>query len=357
VAELKKLRVVNFRNIKKQEIEFKGKNICFWGNNAQGKTNLLESIYLMANLRSFRNGLPEDWINMAEQATSVYGDFTNNQSGFDIKILLDKTKKEYFLNEKKTKSLKDIMENLRIIAYSPTSYEIITGSESFRRSFFDKVCFALDPSYLTDLVYYNKTLLNRNTALKNKKNFTLWDDVIAKVTVKISEKRKLAGSQIETYVKQLFSVFFEDVQDIEIKYKNNTGFSYKEVMENLEKSSKKDISYGYTNVGSHRDVYEIKLKGTNAKKIVSTGQAKLLSFLLKLAKSRLIKKEGNVNPIFLFDDVNAFLDIDRFKKLIEMLAQEQMQVFFTSVDKNILKNYAEDIQLINVEDGVAHYDR
>lgn len=333
-------------------MSFNSSMVCFYGDNAQGKTNIVEAISLLANSKSFRNISLSDLLKFNEKNSFVNGTFNDVDGVFDVSYSFDKEKKTYKLNYNNLSSIKEIYDKLRIVAYTPASYLIVLGNENERRLFFDRVAFSIEKGHLDNLINYNKIIKNRNVMIKQNKKFFILDEMLAGLNEKIILARIMAVNEIERTIQNLFSNFFNEVKSLKIKYRSTCGYTKNEILDNFKKNKEKDICCLCTTLGVHRDIFDIKMNDISAKKIISTGQNKLLSLLLKLAKLEIIKKYSGISPIFIFDDAGAFLDKDRFLKLADYIKEIRVQIFFTSVDKSLFESDLFDsVQMLKVEKG------
>jgi DNA replication and repair protein RecF len=352
VTKIRQLNIKNFRNIEEALIDIKSPLVCFHGQNAQGKTNILEAVYLVSNPRSFRAGTNSDYIKIGSEGCSVFMNVDDDIGEYRAGIKIVKDKKEVYINSKKVKSIKALIKDLKIIAYVPNSYELVLGDDAERRKFIDKFCFYMDQEHMDDLVYYNNALKNRNAALKKKKDYSLWDELMAEKGERIISRRMKELSLIDTYIQDTFKIFFNDTTGVNIKYRPSGGISKKELLLKLKDSRDLDEQRGFTGSGPHRDKLDIIYLNNDAKKFVSTGQAKLIALLLKIAKARAIKSIFGKAPVFLYDDVNAFLDEKRLSQLIEIIKEEDMQILSSSVDNNLFRRlFSDSVQFITVREG------
>jgi len=241
---------------------------------------------------------------------------------------------------------------LRIVSYNPSSYELILGDDSERRRFFDKVVYSMDARHLEDVVYYNKALKNRNATLRQRGKYRIWDDIISKVGERIITNRMKAIDLMQSYFDEAFGLFFGEHSQVSFNYRPSAGYTENEIRTKLFADEKIDENKGVTNSGPHRDKVEIYLDGKDAKRVVSTGQAKLVAFLFKIAKTRFIKNFSKKQPIFLYDDVSAFLDEQRLCQLVEIIKKEDVQIISTSVDNNLFRKlFSDSVQFITVREG------
>ena len=355
---IESVSINKFRNVKELKINFNSLNVCFYGNNAVGKTNIIEAIYLLANSKSFRYCQLSDLINYKNKKASVESVIVNNDLGkFNLEYKLNKDKKNYKLNSNVVNSIKDIYSRLRIVSYTPSSYQIILGSENQRRVYFDRVAFSIDSKHLNNLIYYNKLIKNRNLLIRQNNTLYIYDELIAEISEQIIKLRTKASEYVQNHCSENFISYFNNIKTLNIKYKTTSGVNKTEILDNLLKNRKKDMNYLCTCSGVHRDYFEIKVDDVSVKKYFSTGQSKLLSLLFKLAKIQIIYKYSKIKPVFMFDDAGTFLDKDRFLQVVDNIKEIKSQIFFTSTDISLFEgNLFDSVQLLKVEKGEVIYE-
>lgn len=352
MAELKSLRIQDFRNIEEAELDIKAPFVCFYGDNAQGKTNILEAIYLTANLRSFRSGNHPEWIRSGSKYSHVSALIKDELSTYKIGYHLSRNERRYFIDTNKTAGLKDIITRIRIISYGPNSHELVLGDDGERRRFIDRVVYSIDQKHLDDLIIYNKALKNRNAAIKQNEQYHIWDHIIAKHGSRIVKKRIESINMIREYLVTTFGEFFANRHKIDLEYVPTAGIEESQILDKLIKTAKIDEDQRTTSSGIHRDRIQIYLDGYDAKKVVSTGQAKLISFIFKIAKLRFIREYSKRSPIFLYDDVSSFLDEKRLLQLIGIIKKEDSQIISTTVDNSLFRRlFSDSVQFITVREG------
>ena len=329
---IKKLTLNNFRNYDSQEIEF-GDNInIIFGNNAQGKTNIIEAIYLCAYGKSFRAKKDSDLINFNEKDAEVEVNFhkIDREAKISFKINNQKT---FFVNDIKQNKISDIIGKVNIIIFTPDDINIIKGGPQNRRKFFDMMISSLRPNYLHLLNTYNKALEQRNNYLKQIKNenksldlLDIWDEQLAELDYKIYEYRNNYVQKIYEKIKDIHNLITKSgnlTEELKIKY-ISTGNSKESFFENLIKSRKVDINRGFTGVGIHRDdiVFYINKKPVSV--FGSQGQQRTVVLSLKLAELKVVSEEIGDTPILLLDDFMSELDEKRRKVFLEKIRDNQV---------------------------------
>ena len=335
---IKKIKLENFRNYNYQEINFCDKINNIFGSNAQGKTNILEAIFICSLGKSFRTNNDKDLINIEKEFFNIEIDFKNKDRDGKIKLEF-KDKKDFFINDIKVKKISDILGKIYIVLFSPQDISILKNDPSKRRRFLNIMISQLRPIYVHNLNKYNKTLEQRNNYLKqikyeNKSQeiLDIWDEQLANLGLKIYSYRNDFINKLNNKIKKIH--FDTTKENIEIKYKTNINKNnYLEILEN---NRKKDIEKGYTSIGIHRDDFEIFIDNKNISVYGSQGQQRSSIISLKLAEAEVIYEEIEEYPIILLDDFMSELDKTRIKGFIENIKENQ--VIITSTEKIMLEN-------------------
>ena len=335
---LKKLQIKNFRNLQNVEITpVSGVNVIY-GQNASGKTSLLESIYYLSHLRSFRSKNINDIIQRDKEYLQLVSRITtkDNQE-IPLGVSRSKQKLEVRANKMPVKRVADIASLFPVISIHPDSYQLITGGPSERRSFIDWGVFHVEHSFFTAWQRYRVALNQRNAALKSKQDSSLcmlWDKELSQSADIIDSHRKTYILNLLPELELLVNKFFPD-QDIKFDYKR--GWRDDEDLESLLKANiQKDKFKGFTYYGPHRSDLVIKVDGYSAQDGISRGQQKSLVALLKLAQSIYYSKCSNLDCVLLYDDLSAELDSTRKELVLSVLADMKVQLFLTSIEANQL---------------------
>ena len=336
---IKKIKLENFRNYDFQEINFCDKINNIFGDNAQGKTNILEAIFVCSLGKSFRTNVDKELIKIDKNFSLVEIEFEKKDREGKIKLEINE-KKDFFINDIKVKKISDILGNIYIVLFSPQDITILKNDPSKRRRFLNIMISQLRPIYVHTLNKYNKTLEQRNNYLKqikyeNKSEeiLDIWDEQLANFGSKIYIYRKEFIEKINNKIKKIH--FNTTKEEIEIKYKSNIK-SEKKYLEELKNKRKVDIEKGYTSIGIHRDDFEIFINNKNISIYGSQGQQRSSIISLKLAEAEVIYEEIEEYPIILLDDFMSELDKNRIKGFVENIKENQ--VIITSTDKIMLEN-------------------
>ncbi len=352
---LKALRLYNFRNFKELDTNFDAGINIFYGDNAQGKTNLLESVFFLAGLRPLTNVPDADLIKHDTSAGYVRGIFNTRSRSVEREVAVYSDKRKIIKEEGIVKNKRsELSNNIATVFFSPDDLSLIKGEPSGRRRFIDSVIYHARPFYYKYLNGYYRVLSHRNTLLKSlKKNASNtvsldpWDEQLSEFGTQLIKERIKFIEKISAISVDFFSEFTGGVSRLSLKYACSIDCSRPDKIKQLFLKSLKehrntDIIRTYTTVGPHRDDIIFEIDGRDARFFGSQGQQRLMVLCLKFAQRHIIHIESGEYPILLLDDVMSELDSTR-RSLI--LKNESHQVFITTTDikfipDNILKKSA-----------------
>ena len=335
---IKKICLENFRNYEKQEINLNNNINVFYGNNAQGKTNILEALYYSAIGRSFRTHKDAELIKMEKDSAKINVFYEKNNKDNEIEIILNKNeKKNIKLNKIKVNKNSELLGNLNIVIFSPDDIIILKQAPSLRRKFLDILISQLKPNYVHVLSEYNKILEQRNALLKSKKieMIDIWNEQLASMAEKVYNYRKMYIDKLYEKMLKIHPMVTNNKENIKIVYK--TKFKNKEdFVKKLEENFNLDLYKGYTSIGPHRDDFEIYINDNLLNIYGSQGQHRTAILSLKIAEMEIFKDETLENPVLLLDDVTSELDLERIKLIFSKIMD--YQVFITCTDVGIIMN-------------------
>ena len=349
---IKRLKINNFRNYKNKEIIL-NKNInIFYGENAQGKTNIIEAIFLFGIGKSFRANKDLELIKFGEKNANLEIDYQKSDREGNIKINIG-NKKEIFINKIKIKKLSDLLGNIQTVIFTPDDINILKGGPDNRRKFLDIMISQLRPKYMFTYNLYKKTIEERNNYLKkiklenaNEELLEIWDEKLIKYGKIISEYRKEFIEKIKNKIKNIHNNITGNKEEIKIEYITDC-LDEKKYKEILKTRRKLDIIKGYTTRGIHRDDFQIFINNILVNVYGSQGQHRTAVLSLKISELQVINDEIGENPILLLDDFMSELDEKRRNNFMENI--KDTQVIITCTDKLILNDI--DAKIFNVVNG------
>ena len=338
---IKDIKLINFRNYNCQKIKLHENINVFYGQNAQVKTNIIESIFMSSIGKSFRTNKEKELIKFNEEKAMVEINFQKTDRDGNIKIEIGE-KKQVYLNGIKLKKLSELLGNINIVIFTPDDINILKGGPQNRRRFLDIMISQLRPNYMHILNLYIKTMEQRNNYLRQIKEehkdenlLEIWDEKLAEYAIKIYEYRK---EFIEKIIKKL-DIIHKNItngeEQIELEYVTECD-SKEKYLKLLKERRKLDIIKGFTTKGVHRDDFMIYINKKDIKIFGSQGQNRTAMLSLKLAELQVIYDEIGEYPILLLDDFMSELDKTRRKNFLENI--EGTQVIITGTEKLDIEN-------------------
>ena len=338
---IKKIKIKNFRNYNEQEINLEKNINIFYGQNAQGKTNIIEAIFLCSLGKSFRAKKDNEMIKINERNSLIEIEYEKSDRDGKIKIELG-NKKNIYINGIKIKKLSELLGNLNIVIFTPDDISILKGGPENRRKFLDIMISQLRPNYMHILSLYVNTIKQRNNYLKqikeenkDEKLLEIWDEKLADYAIKICEYREEFINKIINKIKIIHKNITNNKEEIKLEYitecKNREKY-----LQLLKERRKLDIIKGFTTKGVHRDDFVIYINNKEINIYGSQGQNRTAMLSLKLAELQVINDEIGEYPILLLDDFMSELDKIRRKNFLENI--ENTQVIITGTEKLDIEN-------------------
>ena len=369
---VKNIRLSNFRNYDNLSAEFENNINIFYGNNAQGKTNLLEAMFLCAFGRSHRPAKDNELVEFGGQGYTVSAEIEGAYGSPTIDISSQKgEKKSIRLNGIPVKKLGEMMGTLRIVMFAPEDLLMIKEGPGERRKFLDMSISQIKPTYFYDLQKYLKVLEQRNNLLRemveNPKlsdTLCIWDSALTESGARIIAARDAFIKRLSGNALARHSALTEDGENLEMRYLPSIRAENMEDIDEirdlfnklLERSRDREQKMGATLSGPQRDDFEVYVNGKDVKSFGSQGQQRAAVLSIKMAEIDIIKEETDEVPVLLLDDVMSELDKKRRDYLIKGISG--VQTFITTTDKRIFKNLKnKDISYYNVTEGILKKDK
>ena len=362
---LRKIKLVNFRNYKNFNIDFKKNINIIIGDNAQGKTNILESIYTLALTKSYRTTNDSNLIRLNQEKFMITGEIKDEKVFKKLSLELYKGNKVAKLNDNIVNKISDYIGNLYVILSSPDDLQMIKGSPADRRNFLNIEISQLSSNYIKKYNEFNKILKMRNDYLKLLFTNSLGDynylDILTSNLidreVDIYIERKNFIDKINENLTNIYKNI-TNIKDLKIVYETNVEFENFDVetikntlKDKYNRNQKREIAMGMTLYGPHRDDFTFTIEGNDIKIFGSQGQQKLAFIALKFSEIPIFEEKTATKPIILLDDIFSELDKTKKNKLIQYI-NDDYQVIITSNDtKDISKKILNDAYIIKIKDG------
>jgi len=344
---IKEFSLQNFRNYETLELKLSDGINVLVGENAAGKTNMLEALHLCGIGRSHRTHNMRELINFSSESSKISVDYVDKYREINnISVFLqDSGKKSIQLNGVSIKKIGELFGSLLIVMFSPEDLSVVKSSPGNRRRFMDIELCQLSAVYYYDLKQYYKALNQRNNLLKtikqNKNNrdmLFMWDEILVNHGIKIKRKREEFLQKVDTLSHEFYSKITGAKEKLSIKYKANvTEENFKS---KLESCMERDISIGSTSFGIHKDDIFFYINGNDLKIYGSQGQQRTAAVCLKLSEVEIVKEQKETTPVLLLDDVLSELDDNRQKWLFESV--KDLQTIVTCAERHkALENVAD----------------
>ncbi|MEJ2596348.1 MAG: DNA replication/repair protein RecF [bacterium] len=361
---LQQLVLTNFKNYSEADLEFSTKINCFIGNNATGKTNILDAIYYLSFCKSYFNAVDNQNIRHEADFFAVHGTYLNQDSGSNKVSCVQRRgmKKSFKFNKKEYDRLADHIGKIPLVMISPYDRDLINEGSEVRRKYIDGVISQFDHLYLSDLIDYNKALLQRNTLLKqfaerryfDEVSLQVWNEKINELGTRIFKARKKFLTDFNPLFEEFYRYLSDNGEKVEIIYESQLNISPLEQL--LRESVDKDLAVKYTTTGIHKDDLVFMINGYPVKKFGSQGQQKTFVVAVKLAQFEFTRRTKGFRPILLFDDIFDKLDDNRVQQIIHLVNEDNFgQVFITDTQRqrieSIFKGVEIDHKIFHVSDN------
>jgi len=360
---LEALRLQHFRNIEFAEVEPHPRFNIFWGQNGQGKTNLLEAIYLLSAVKSFRPQTNADLIQHGFDDALL--EARVDRGGYQRIVRLDISSrgKKVFLNNNPVRNLSDFFGTVNVVIFGPEDIQILKGSPSERRRFIDRAIFNAHPAYAVEMQSYEEVLKQRNAVLKDPRHdralLSIYDEQLIQYGADVIERRLDFIDHFQPVLAATFKSIFDESFEAEVTYDFHRAEEFdfdpqgsridheRTIDRALSITADEERDRGYTVIGPHRDDLATSLNGHDVKTFASQGQHRAFVLAMKIAEIRYLEERYRFAPILLLDDVSSELDRDRNRFLFDYLRQRtEGQVFITTTHRDY----------ILVEDDVVDFE-
>ncbi len=360
--QINNLKLLGFRNYREETIEFsEGQNLIF-GENAQGKTNLLESIFYLSCLKPFRGSRDADAIMREGEFAEIVGNFTAYRREVEVKCILSRTGRKLFVNGVQEKSPRNHIGLIKTVVFSPDDLQLIKEGPAHRRRYMNIALSQMLPAYIKALSEHNKLIESKRKILKDEQNRHKYYDYLDVLNEKLAKCAAYITYERGEFLKNVGSFASDAMEKISggkdkltvtyncdsaIKYHN---YRYNEnlILEHLKKRKDAELASGACLVGAHRDDFTVMVNGSSARDFGSQGQIRSCVLALKVAEHEIIEKDSGEAPILLLDDVLSELDPQRRSFLLNDV--KRGQTIITGCDPSMFSELREG-KIFTVSEG------
>ena len=358
---LKKLSILNYKNIAEATLELSPKMNCFIGRNGMGKTNVLDAVYYLSFCRSANNPIDSQVIRHDEPFCMIEGEYADEDSLLISCGMKRGMKKHFKRNKKEYKRLSEHIGLIPLVVVAPADTLLIEGSSEERRKLMDIVISQYDRSYIDALARYNNAHQQRNTLLKMEDQepdpllMQLWEEQMAEAGEQLYQKRKAFVDELVPVFQSYYERISGGSEQVGLHYVSHCQRG--PLLEVIQRDRAKDRAVGYSLHGVHRDDLEFTLGGHPMRREGSQGQNKTYVIALKLAQFDFLKRTASkTTPLLLLDDIFDKLDADRVEQIVRLVSSDSFgQIFITDTNRDhldqILSNSSLDYKIFHVEGG------
>lgn len=356
--KIESVTLTNYRNYRKQTVHFKKNITVFVGQNGQGKTNLLESIYMLSTARSFRVKDDKDLIYVNADIAKVEAELTVDQVLTRLAVVLHPLGKTLMINKQPIKFSRQFLGNCNVVLFSPYDLDFFDGSPKIRRKFLDIEGAKLSTTLTDQLFTYNKLLKERNNHLKNNQIDDDYLDVIDQQLAQTQLEILLFRNQFIDFLNQktatLYSLLSKQDTQIKITYRSSLkqDATLDEIIQQYQQHRGKDLAYRLTHIGVHRDDIEVLMDNQPVTSYGSSGQKRLLIIAMKLVLIQYIQQQTANNPILLLDDVFSELDQQKRLDFIERLPKDIQTIITTTELSHVSTWPKEQLDVYQIDKGI-----
>lgn len=335
---LKHLLVSSFRNVEMIRVEPGKRFNLLYGFNGQGKTNILEAIYLLGNPRSFRNSKLPEFIRHGQTQAVVCGEVESGGTVSQIRLSLETAGRRVEIDQKGIKRASDLHGKLNAVVFSPDDTSMVKSGPEARRRYLDRAVYTGDIGYLHSWHDYHRILKQRNHLLKGSdtSGLDVWTEKLATAGAEVIERRQHYVALLDTQLQEHYATISGGRETAGISYQpegvqcTDRDSIRDELLQLFERHGKSDLRYGTTTAGPHRDDLSLCLDNRQLKAFGSQGQQKSFVLALKMAEMENLQIIFAEPPILLLDDMSSELDAERNSNLMDYLTSRDIQVFITT---------------------------
>ena len=353
---IKSLEIADYRNYDSLHIDFSSGTNILYGDNAQGKTNILEAIYMSATTKSHKGSKDKDVVNFNKEEAHIrtYLEKEGIETRVDMHLRKSKSK-GIAIDGQKIKKAAQLLGLLNVVFFSPEDLSIIKNGPSERRRFVDMELCQLDQFYLYNLNNYNKIVNQRNKLLKDmyfnpslRDTLNIWDSQLISFGSKIIERRKLFVEQLNEIIIEIHKKLSGGKENLLIQYEPDVMIE--NYAQALSANQERDVKLKQTTTGPHRDDFSFLIGDIDIRKFGSQGQQRTAALSLKLSEIELVKKMTKDNPVLLLDDVLSELDSSRQNYLLSTIGDIQTIITCTGLDEFVNNRFEID-KVFHIENG------
>jgi len=332
------LELHHFRNYSHLEVAFSPDFNFIYGNNGHGKTNIVEALYYLCNLDSFRTRKILPLLQNQQEFALLKSSIERKNVLYSIQINLSKKGKKVLLNKKHSRKTSEHILSFFSLAFTPEDVNLFRSIPNERRRFFDRALSFVDSSYFVNMQELNQVLAQKNALLKRKNvsQILIWNELLSKISQKVGKQRHEFVQAINQCLTGFFRRMTGRSEKLILKYQPSFGEknygNQEQIIAALQKGLEREMNYGHTLLGPHRDDYRLFLDNKGDRDFFSQGELRITNLSLKMSINQLLSERYNFYPVLIFDDLFSELDPKVNGKMLQFFSELKNQIFITSTD-------------------------
>ena len=332
---IRNIEVSQFRNYSSTTANFSPELNWIYGENGQGKTNLIEAVNYLCNLESFRTRKPSLLLQEKKHKAVLQAQVKRRQVQHNIRVNITKKGRHVFLDQSPSRRVSEYIFTFMALSFTPEDVNLFRNVPQERRKFFNRIIAFKDPAYLKNIQEYSKIIAQKNALLRrgNTEQIPLWNGMLASSAIHLMKHCDNFVEEINFHLNDIFRELSGRTEKLKLIYKpslNPKDFQEKNFLEQLEKSLAKDLQYGFSVLGPHRDEYHLLMDGKKDRDFFSQGEFRITNLSLKMSINRLLCERLRFYPVLIFDDLFSELDDELVKHIFHYFFVLKNQIFVTS---------------------------
>ena len=356
------LKVYKFRNLADQTIDLGSGPVYITGLNGNGKTNVVEALYLLSGSRSFRTNSSSELLKWGEKECSIFGTVTTSHGTEELGLVFTPGERKALSNGKDLESMTDLIGRLRVIAFSPADLSLVKGSPAGRRRFLDRHMVDLNPSFIKVLMGYQRALASKSVVLKQPgctyAHLKPWNELLAQACGKIVDNRVKFLESLCDKAGEFHKLYAPTDGELKVTlesdfFQDGKVLSEEDILTRFENAAPREMAMRSASIGAQRDDVSVTLGGVDARAYASQGQTRSVVLSLKLGVIEMIESSTGESPVVILDDVDSELDKARSERLFSALLNKPRQIIVTGTESpspQLIHN--PNLRMLTVSQGV-----
>jgi len=335
---IRNIEVSQFRNYSRCTIKLSPKINWIFGLNGQGKTNLVEAVFYLCNLDSFRTAKPSQLLQVKKSEAVIQAQVEQKKVLHLVRVNITKNGRQVYLDHRPSRRVSEYIFSFMALAFTPEDVNLFRSVPHERRKFFNRIMSFNDPLYFKNIQEYSKIVSHKNTLLRQGKveQIAIWNEMLAKAAAHLMNLRIGYVNLVNKQLNNIFKDISGRSETLKLIYKpslNLNDFEENKCLQQLEKSLSRELQYGFSLIGPHRDEYHLLMDGKRDRDVFSQGEFRITNLSLKLTINHILYESYQFSPVLIFDDLFSELDDEVINHVLKYFLKLKNQIFITSTSE------------------------